>query len=121
LEQSYRDAIYREGLTMQAAIGYIRVSTREQGRSGLGLAAQRQDIEVFGEREGFAVKTWYQDVQTGAGSDVQEANSIEVANRRKAIRTEFNITRFNITTFDLRYFPEHYLSASAVRRRQGLA
>jgi DNA invertase Pin-like site-specific DNA recombinase len=35
----------------------------------LGLAAQRHDIEVFSEREGFAVKTWYQDVQTGAGSD----------------------------------------------------
>jgi hypothetical protein len=29
-EQSYRDAIYREGLTMQAAIGYLIVSTREQ-------------------------------------------------------------------------------------------
>ena len=25
---------------MQAAIGYLRVSTRERGRSGLGLAAQ---------------------------------------------------------------------------------
>ena len=30
---------------MQAAIGYLRVSTREQGRSGLGLAAQRFEIE----------------------------------------------------------------------------
>ena len=38
---------------MQAAIGYLRVSTREQGRSGLGLAAQRHDIESFGAREGF--------------------------------------------------------------------
>lgn len=37
---------------MQAAIGYLRVSTREQGRSGLGLAAQRNDIEAFGVREG---------------------------------------------------------------------
>ena len=30
---------------MQAAIGYLRVSTQEQGRGGLGLAAQRFEIE----------------------------------------------------------------------------
>jgi DNA invertase Pin-like site-specific DNA recombinase len=51
---------------MQAAIGYLRVSTREQGRSGLGLAAQRFEIETFGKREGFTVKSWHQDVQAGA-------------------------------------------------------
>ena len=54
---------------MQIAVGYLRVSTREQGRSGLGLAAQRHDIEVFASREGFEVKAWHQDVQTGAGAD----------------------------------------------------
>jgi DNA invertase Pin-like site-specific DNA recombinase len=58
-----------EGLTVKDAIGYLRVSTQEQGRSGLGLAAQRFDIERFGEREGFAIKNWYQDIQTGAGKD----------------------------------------------------
>jgi len=51
------------------AIGYLRVSTREQGRSGLGLAAQRHDIEGFGELEGYDIRSWYQDVQTGAGAD----------------------------------------------------
>jgi DNA invertase Pin-like site-specific DNA recombinase len=54
---------------MQAAIGHLRVSTKEQGRSGLGLAAQRHEIEAFAAREGFAVKSWHQDVQTGKGSD----------------------------------------------------
>jgi DNA invertase Pin-like site-specific DNA recombinase len=54
---------------MQAAIGYLRVSTQEQGRSGLGLAAQQFDIEAFGQREGFSVRSWHQDVQTGAGAD----------------------------------------------------
>jgi DNA invertase Pin-like site-specific DNA recombinase len=54
---------------MQAAIGYLRVSTRKQGRSGLGLAAQRHEIEVFGPREAFSIKSWHQDVQTGAGAD----------------------------------------------------
>jgi hypothetical protein len=33
------------------------------------LAAQRHEIEAFGAREGFSVKSWYQDVQTGAGAD----------------------------------------------------
>lgn len=56
-------------LTMQPSIGYLRVSTREQGRSGLGLAAQRHEIEAFALREGFAVRSWHQDVQTGAGAD----------------------------------------------------
>jgi DNA invertase Pin-like site-specific DNA recombinase len=42
---------------MKDAIGYLRVSTKEQGRSGLGLAAQRHDIEAFALREGLAVKS----------------------------------------------------------------
>jgi DNA invertase Pin-like site-specific DNA recombinase len=54
---------------MKDAIGYLRVSTKEQGRSGLGLAAQRNDVEAFGTREGFGFKSWYQDVQTGKGKD----------------------------------------------------
>jgi len=54
---------------MKDAIGYLRVSTKEQGRSGLGLAAQRFDIEHFGKREGFSVTSWHKDIQTGAGKD----------------------------------------------------
>jgi DNA invertase Pin-like site-specific DNA recombinase len=59
----------QEGLEMQAAVGYLRVSTQEQRRSGLGLAAQRREIDAFALREKFAIKSWHQDVQTGAGSD----------------------------------------------------
>ena len=54
---------------MKSAIGYLRVSTQEQGRSGLGLAAQRNEIEAFALREELAVSSWFQDVQTGAGAD----------------------------------------------------
>ena len=54
---------------MKDAIGYIRVSTKEQGRSGLGLSAQRHDIENFASREDLSIKAWHQDIQTGAGKD----------------------------------------------------
>jgi DNA invertase Pin-like site-specific DNA recombinase len=53
----------------QNVVGYLRVSTQEQGRSGLGLAAQRFDIEQFGSREGLTVSSWHQDIQTGTGKD----------------------------------------------------
>jgi len=54
---------------MPAAVGYLRVSTREQGRKGVGLAAQRHEIERFAVQEGFEVRSWYQDVQSGGGAD----------------------------------------------------
>ena len=33
---------------MKDAIGYLRISTKEQDHSGLGLAAPCVDIEAFG-------------------------------------------------------------------------
>jgi DNA invertase Pin-like site-specific DNA recombinase len=40
---------------MATAIGYVRVSTSAQGRSGLGLEAQRAAIARFAEAEGLEV------------------------------------------------------------------
>jgi DNA invertase Pin-like site-specific DNA recombinase len=50
---------------MKTAVAYTRVSTAEQGRSGLGLEAQRAAIEVFAEREGIAIQAWYSECQSG--------------------------------------------------------
>ncbi len=52
---------------MREAIGYVRVSTLEQGRSGLGLEAQREQIERFCEAEGFQIINWHTDTQSGKG------------------------------------------------------
>jgi len=35
----------------------------------LGLAAQRSEIEGFGAQQGFSIRSWHRDIQTGAGAD----------------------------------------------------
>lgn len=50
-------------------IAYIRVSTAEQGKSGLGLDAQRAAIKAFAEAHGFNVVTERCDIMSGKGSD----------------------------------------------------
>jgi len=54
---------------MKQAIAYIRVSTAKQGRSGLGLEAQRETIARFAETEGFEIVGWNIEVETGKGAD----------------------------------------------------
>ena len=50
-------------------ITYIRVSTSQQGRSGLGIEAQRQSLAHFAQSEGFTVAREFTEVETGKGSD----------------------------------------------------
>jgi DNA invertase Pin-like site-specific DNA recombinase len=40
---------------MKELIAYVRVSTARQGKSGLGLEAQRAALTRFAESEGFAI------------------------------------------------------------------
>ena len=46
-------------------IGYCRVSTAEQGRSGLGLDAQKADVERYAAGCGGEILTWYTEVESG--------------------------------------------------------
>jgi DNA invertase Pin-like site-specific DNA recombinase len=50
-------------------ITYLRVSTSQQGRSGLGIEAQRQTLGHFVQAEGFTVAHEFVEVETGKGSD----------------------------------------------------
>ncbi len=54
---------------MQQVIAYYRVSTARQGRSGLGIEAQRESVTRFAAAEGFDLTAEFVEVETGKGSD----------------------------------------------------
>ena len=54
---------------MQQAIAYYRVSTARQGRSGLGIEAQREAVARFAAAEDFELIAEFVEVETGKGSD----------------------------------------------------
>jgi DNA invertase Pin-like site-specific DNA recombinase len=69
-------------------IGYIRVSTGKQGRSGLGLEAQKEAVTRFAEAEGFTLSQTFTEVETGKGADALERRpqlsaALDEARRRK--------------------------------------
>ena len=74
---------------MTTAIGYVRVSTTSQGRSGLGLEAQRAAIARFAEAEGLDVAQVFEEIETGSGADALErrpqlAAALKEARKAKA-------------------------------------
>ena len=50
-------------------ITYIRVSTSQQGRSGLGIEAQRASLRHFAQTEGFEISREFIEVESGKGTD----------------------------------------------------
>lgn len=73
---------------MKQYVVYTRVSTEDQGRSGLGLAAQERDIRIFLEAFSdvpYEVLAEFRDVQTGADNDRPElTKAVALAKRTGA-------------------------------------
>jgi DNA invertase Pin-like site-specific DNA recombinase len=90
MSMSVRLTPYQTGmLAMTTAIGYVRVSTTSQGRSGLGLEAQRAAITQFAKSEGLELSEVFEEVETGSGSDALErrpklAAALQAARKAKA-------------------------------------
>jgi DNA invertase Pin-like site-specific DNA recombinase len=59
----------QKGQNMRPAIGYVRVSTQGQGRSGLGLDAQKEAIAAFAAANGFGIAQLFEEIETGMGAD----------------------------------------------------
>jgi DNA invertase Pin-like site-specific DNA recombinase len=54
---------------MKTAIAYYRVSTQRQGRSGLGIEAQKAAVARFAQQEGIELIDEHTEVETGNGAD----------------------------------------------------
>jgi DNA invertase Pin-like site-specific DNA recombinase len=70
---------------MQKFISYIRVSTREQGASGLGLEGQQAAVSAYAASVGGEILREYQEVESGKRTDRPElAKALAHAKRARA-------------------------------------
>lgn len=70
---------------MKRLISYLRVSTKRQGQSGLGIEAQRAAVEAHAHDLGLKIEGEYVEVETGKRKDRPElAKAVAHAKRTKA-------------------------------------
>jgi DNA invertase Pin-like site-specific DNA recombinase len=72
---------------MTSAVAYYRVSTARQGKSGLGIEAQKTAVKRFEEVEGFDLIAEHVEVETGKGADALDRRpqlAAALARARKA-------------------------------------
>lgn len=70
----------------RTAVAYYRVSTDRQGKSGLGLEAQRWAVTQFAAREMIDIAGEFTEVETGKGADALEKRPQLAAALRAAKR-----------------------------------
>jgi DNA invertase Pin-like site-specific DNA recombinase len=73
-----------------AIVAYYRVSTQRQGKSGLGLEAQRKAVTAYAASQGLTVAEEFTEVETGKGADALErrpvfAKALAKAKKIKAV------------------------------------
>jgi DNA invertase Pin-like site-specific DNA recombinase len=94
-------------------IGYIRVSTDKQGKSGLGLEAQRDAIAKFAASEFLDVVGEFIEVETGKGADALDKRPQLAAALRKAkqIKAPIVVSKLDRLSRDV-----HFISGLMTKR-----
>jgi DNA invertase Pin-like site-specific DNA recombinase len=76
---------------MRQIISYIRVSTDKQGKSGLGIEAQRAAIARFAEAEGLELLSEHIEVETGKGADALDRRPVLAASLAQARKAKASV------------------------------
>jgi DNA invertase Pin-like site-specific DNA recombinase len=81
---------------MAAIVAYLRVSTKRQGQSGLGLEGQKAAVEAYAQQIGANVVQWYTEVESGKRADRPElARALTHAKRSKAVLCVVKLDRLS--------------------------
>jgi hypothetical protein len=84
------DRVSKTELKMSPLVAYYRVSTQRQGKSGLGLEAQRKAVKTFAKAEGFTIVSEYTEIETGKGADALDRRpELQAQPRRPRARSRW--------------------------------
>jgi DNA invertase Pin-like site-specific DNA recombinase len=94
-------------------IAYIRVSTDKQGKSGLGLEAQRDAITRFAASEALEAAGEFVEIETGKGADALDKRPQLAAALRKAkhIKAPIVVSKLDRLSRDV-----HFISGLMTKR-----
>src|SRR6202050_3723960 len=98
---------------MKPLVAYVRVSTNQQGRSGLGIEAQRAALSRFAQSEGFDLVAEFVEVETGKGSDAlnRRPQLAAALARARALRCPVAVSKLDRLSRDV-----HFISGLMVHR-----
>ena len=98
---------------MKPIVAYIRVSTSQQGRSGLGIEAQREALARFATSEGFEIVAEFVEVETGKGSDALDRRPQLAAalSKARALRCPVAVAKLDRLSRDV-----HFISGLMAHR-----
>ena len=98
---------------MEPIVAYIRVSTSQQARSGLGIEAEREALARFAAAEGFEIVAEFVEVETGKGSDALDRRpQLAVAlGKARALRCPVGVAKLDRLSRDV-----HFISGLMAHR-----
>lgn len=88
---------------MRSCVGYTRVSTDKQGKSGLGQEAQFKAIHDFADANGFKIEIVHNEVQSGKGSGDKRPALMAALEQARALGAPILVAKLDRLSRDVHY------------------
>jgi DNA invertase Pin-like site-specific DNA recombinase len=103
---------------LKRAVEYVRVSTRSQGRSGLGLEAQREAIQRFCNAERFHIAESFVEIESAKGDTLAHRPKLKAALKaaRKIKDLDYRCAPIIVAKLDRLSRDVHFISGLMTER-----